>query len=204
MVLAILEDRKGQTRRIAKPQPPHWEWTRVKEYAKVNGLTFKLPGQDYWIKPCPYGAVGDRLWVRETWAVAAHLNTVAPSNLKPRRMTVVYREGGHACNEDDGWTQFSDSYSGFTLGKWRPSFLMPRWASRITLEITDVRMQRLRGISEEDAMAEGVNWKHYAMAGISNTKARKLFRELWESINGVGSWMDNPWVWAISFRRIKQ
>ena len=113
-------------------------------------------------KLSPYGRTGDRLWVRETWG---H---------NPEGPGYVYRSDG----------DFDMKFHG---DRWRPSIHMPRWASRITLEVTGVRVERLQDINEEDALAEGVE---------------HAFRSLWESINGPGSWDANPWVWVVEFRRV--
>ena len=104
-------------------------------------------------------------------------------------------------------------YDGCLMTKLRPSIFMPRWASRLTLEITDIKVERLQDISDEDAKAEGIEWgrhepklpmegfKIYNGAGITNDP-RLSYRSLWESINGPGSWDINPWVWALIFRRV--
>ncbi len=136
-------------------------------------------------RPLPYGQPGDRLWVRETWHDAS-------SSL---HSCALYRADGI----DLHW------------GKWAPSIHMPRWASRITLEITSVRVERLQEISIEDAKAEGA-WgpddsivqkvADYFGTDIFSANPRKAFQMLWESINGPDSWAANPWVWAIEFRRV--
>ena len=135
-------------------------------------------------RPLPYGKPGDRLWVRETWHDAS-------SSL---HSCALYRADGIDLHWD----------------KWTPSIHMPRWASRITLEITSVRVERLQDISEADALAEGIPsidtpgaWTLPIPAN-PNLPAIYLgaFCKLWESINGPGSWAANPWVWAIEFRRV--
>lgn len=145
---------------------------------------------------CPYGQPGDLLWVRETWHDAS-------SSL---HSCALYRADGIDLHWD----------------KWTPSIHMPRWASRITLEITRVRIERLQGISEADAKAEGIEratdfpgWYRHPLRGDSPGLAdagkagkcptafpRLAFQALWESINGPASWDANPWVWAIEFRRL--
>lgn len=139
-------------------------------------------------RPLPYGQTGDRLWVRETFG---HFER--NQHFKPG-CNVYYRADGN-CLE---------------LEPWRPSIHMPRWASRITLEITSVRVERLQDISEADALAEGIPsidtpgaWTLPIPAN-PNLPAIYLgaFCKLWESINGPGSWDANPWVWAIEFRRL--
>ena len=139
----------------------------------------------------PYGEPGDRLWARETWAHDADslemLRALVDDIMPTRDYGPYYRATG--------------AYEGSGL-RWRPSIHMPRWASRITLEVTDVRVERLQSISEEDALAEGVDPLEWS-GGPANADARAAFRELWESINGKRApWATNPWVWAISFRRL--
>ena len=134
---------------------------------------------------CPHGQPGDRLWVRETWHDAS-------SSL---HSCALYRADGIDLHWD----------------KWTPSIHMPRWASRITLEITSVRVERLQEISIEDAKAEGA-WgpddsivqkvTDYFGTDIFSANPRKAFQMLWESINGPDSWAANPWVWVIEFRRL--
>ena len=140
---------------------------------------------------CPY-PVGTRVWVRETWAAIDYYDNRKPSQIPETNL--VYRAGGPNLNGEDRQTFKIDG-----RGKWRPSIFMPKWAARIWLEITDVRVQRLQDISEEDAMAEGVDWRDYA--GLASKTARKLFADLWESINGKDSWHANPWVWVYEFKR---
>jgi hypothetical protein len=142
---------------------------------------------------CPYGYPSDRLWVRETWARS-----------NDARSTKFTDDVLYAADFSSRWR--GDAHFD---GRWRPSIHMPRWASRITLEITEVRVQRLQGISEEDAFAEGVAANPYHMAdgtideGMS-ISARANFASLWDSINGSRApWSENPWVWAITFKRVE-
>lgn len=121
------------------------------------------------LRNCPYGQPGDRLWVRETHFDAKRLN----------EGRILYRADGDVSRF--GWT---------------PSIHMPRSASRITLEVTGVRVERLQDISEADAVAEGVVWEQ-------GQTAINVFETLWESINGAGSWDANPWVWVVEFKRAK-
>lgn len=132
---------------------------------------------------CPLGQPGERLWVRETWM----MGTMLGMHKGQERPIAIYRA--------DGEIKMS----------WRPSIHMPRWASRITLEITRVWVERVRDITEEDAMKEGcirelkpdgsVGW------GAGLVEAKDAFRDTWQSI--YGTWDDNPWVWAVEFRRTK-
>ena len=144
---------------------------------------------------CPYGLVGDRLWVRETWQTWCDFDETSPRDL-PTNMQIQYPA------TYDGWTS-----------KRRPSVHMPRWASRIALEIVSVRVERLQDISEADAIAEGCTKNHngYFWGGphkVSGLKqmatAINAYRDLRESINGPDSWNLNPWVWIVEFRRITE
>lgn len=181
MVRAILEGRKTQTRRICKVQP---------QVTSDTDASWRDASADLWRNAqqyardcCPFGVVGDRLWVRETW-------------------TTFYAD------QDDGDTvtgdvavYFADYEDDRSEVLWRPSIHMPRRHSRITLEITDVRVERIQDISEDDALADG-GWE-YKSCPIHKSPIRS-FAELWNQINGAGSWDSSPWVWAISFRRIEE
>ena len=170
MVKAILAGRKTQTRRVVKPQPDGGPWPNAASHIEWCDL---VADTDYYVASghCPYGKVGDRLWVRESWL----------------------RIGASA----DVWYKADDVFlEGST--PWRPSIHMPRWASRITLEIIGIRVEELRAISEEDAKREGVVAWHDTSNG---TVYKPEFRALWDSINdkrGYG-WGMNPWVWVIEF-----
>lgn len=130
---------------------------------------------------CPYGQPGDRLWVRETHFYICKLSE------GPRPVSsVAYR-----ADRAEGQKSAFD-------GQWRPSIYMPRWASRITLEITGARVERLQEISRGDAMGEGCPFQNMA----DGPDPRKWFAELWSKINGRESWDANPWVWVVEFRRV--
>lgn len=198
MVRAILEGRKTQTRRAMKPQPPEWAGkldSVVDPWAEFHGAHPKgtcfhdecahIEGQSKISYACPYGVPGDRLWVRETWRVPGDcgIEKVSTSTCRGPK-DVEFR------------ADFSGDY--LEVREWRPSIFMPRWASRITLEITEVRVQRVQEISHEDAIAEGC----YEVPG--KTWGRLGFQQLWESINlkrGFG-WDSNPFVWCVSFKRL--
>jgi hypothetical protein len=176
MVRAILDGRKTQARRVIKPQPGH-----VSENVAYRHKTYIN-----WIIKCPYGQVGDGLWVRETWSNV-------PIKSPKIKMGVIYRADGEEAEENikEGW-QF--------MGKWKPSIHMPRWASRITLEITGVRVERVAEISFQDCMREGIQ-----LVGKDTEEVRCAFKILWDSINakrGYG-WLVNPWCWVIEFRMVK-
>lgn len=175
MVQAILEGRKSQTRRIVK--------TNASGRAQLAGRNWHLSDPEV-IKACPFGAIGNRLWVREAFHVC---------NGAQR-----WNDGIYIYRADHG-IGISGSY--IDTAKWKPSIFMPRLASRITLEITGIRVERLREISEEDAKAEGCEpYRLPCHPDIGPFKAG--YSVLWESINGAGSWDRNQYVWVISFRRI--
>ncbi|MBP7622413.1 MAG: hypothetical protein KA763_00465 [Xanthomonadales bacterium] len=194
MVRAILEGRKTQTRRVIKPQPNNvpgkhhpispyhngqggWNW--------VLSATGHGTGDPF---PCPYGQPGDRLYVRETWRAMRKHDEIAPRDI-PVGDPVEY---------------VADEFRGFN-GKTRTAIHMPRWASRIDLEVTGVRVERLQDISTWDAEAEGVNpcENPNGYQTDEETANQAAFRRLWGSINGADSWAANPWVWVVEFRRIK-
>jgi hypothetical protein len=184
MVQAILDGRKTQTRRVIKPQP---EIITTHDYS-IKLLQIK--GKGPWFegdpnRTCPYGVVGDRLWVREMWCTEHRLDDIKPSKIGEAATVPI-------------WYRATDDLNSVSLipGKWRPSIFMPRWASRILLEITDVRVERLQKISEADAVAEG--------AGYWGCDTVEVFRDLWDSINAKRgySWSSNPWCWCISFKKI--
>ncbi|CDL52071.1 Phage-related protein [Klebsiella pneumoniae ISC21] len=183
MVRAILDGRKTQTRR-----PIKWKQTRFTEVGEREDGS-KWPWSedaehacDFW-HPCPFGAVGDRIWVRETWA---DTGASAP-DLK------LYR-----ANYPEHVPSIYENVPQAKEIRWTPSIHMPRTASRILLEITDVRVERLRSMSQDDARAEGV------IAASGPMEAGLAFRELWDSIYGEESWKANPWVWVIKFKRIEE
>jgi hypothetical protein len=183
MVRAILEGRKTQTRRVFKPERMTWTADgRYQTHSMRSGRMVETGSGPFhpndWLHYCPYGVPGDRLWVRETWA---------------------------ACGSDVRFRadqRHPDDYPGANFQPWRSPIHMPRWASRITLEVTGVRVERLQDISEADAMAEGAAPVLVPPDGGSAPHVEG-FRELWESINGAGGWDANPWVWVVEFRRIK-
>jgi hypothetical protein len=197
MVRAILDGRKTQTRRIVKPQPPEhavevFDWRRpdIAESAKANeGCYYNdMDGLHFHCK-CPYGNTGDRLWVRETWS-PDHAQTY------PHYMT-FYRADGYPTDqevaESKGQKRRHDQLGDF---RWRPSIHMPRDCSRLTLEITDIGIERLNNISRADAVHEGCQCAGFP-ASLTDVGA---FAKLWEQINGEGSWKINPWVWVVNFK----
>jgi hypothetical protein len=217
MVRAILDGSKTQTRRVVNPQPirdeslsDSWIWHGGKAleragygagyvHTRMEPLIFAM------LKSCPYGQPGDRLWVRENFSGPHCMGNASPSKWAHSSRIWYWADG----NPTEGdWTSP------------KPSIHMPRWASRIDLEITGVRVERLQDCSEADAIAEGIHsepyvWRdcEYPLPDIAYratqdatrrfSSPRDAYRDLWESINGPGTWDANPWVWVIEFRRIK-
>jgi hypothetical protein len=196
MVRAILDGRKTQTRRMVKPQRSGPAWT-VKPTQEPR---YARHSHDWWLPTgtipysalpsCPYGAVGDRLWVRETFGDCGS--------------RLVYR-----ADSNDG--------ASCSVKRWVPSIHMPRDACRLVLEITGVRVERLTNISEEDAKAEGVGsatwfaangvpedkWESLGEHGALQSSHINRFATLWESIYGAESWKANPWCWVIEFKVVR-
>lgn len=185
MVRAILDGRKSQTRRVVKPQPPlrfnsgdvavisngtEFAWSRIDGNTKEAFPPDPKPGIH------PPHPVGSRIWVRETWRNHSDNIIVYAADKCTRE--------GMVCKDP------------FDV-KWSPSIHMPRWASRITLEVTDVRVQRLQEITKQDVIAEGIEGLEDVHAGW-----HQPFAQLWESIHGPGAWEQNPWVWAYTFRSV--
>lgn len=201
MVQAILAGNKTQTRRVMKVQPSSNEHqlslcvdTTGDQMAKGKLHWIKLDGMnihhdDGVYFSCPYGQIGDQLWVRETFS----------TSYKTEEYCRKYGEIHYRADCDE----FREEMLSLS---WTPSIHMPRWASRIQLEITNIRVERLKDISEADARAEGGpeilgfddgkeqhGWQSY----------REWYQWLWEQINGIGSWDANPWVWVIEFKRVE-
>ncbi len=194
MVRALLAGAKTQTRRVCKLDVragmPHPEWESL-------------------LKHCPYGALGDRIWVREAWRGEMRFDDAPPRDIPAG--AGIWCEASRQCWE-------GGPYDG-EPGKLRPGMFMPRWASRITLEVTGVRVERLQDISYEDAIAEGVNDPATvppfpeSLGGTETVEQyarrsrypQRSYAALWDEINGVngdGSWHANPWVWVVEFRRL--
>jgi hypothetical protein len=180
MVLAILQGRKSQTRRVANPQPA-------------------VSSDGYACGPirCPYGAPGDLLWVRETWCTRKCFNC-----------DVGYDDERCTCSNPPLYRATEPDAVRADDEPWRPSIFMPRWASRITLRVTGVRVERVQGISNVDAIAEGaMEWaaeQETPVRDLTCSDARLVFLQLWDSINakrGFG-WEANPWVWVVAFERV--
>ncbi|URG50594.1 hypothetical protein IG609_008900 [Pectobacterium quasiaquaticum] len=202
MVRAILPGQKTQTRRVvANVSPDNCLVLRKPTKTKNGVYTHVLDAPQHDL--CPFGKVGDRLWVRETFN-GFWLDDDAIQEIKDG-----ISKASDLC---DYRSDYPDSSQ--PVGGWTPSIHMPRWASRITLEITGVRVERLNDISEEDCWSEGIdevdgrfeNIEIIDMAlkiGCCAEDAKPTFALLWQSIYGEESWDANPWVWAITFKRIK-
>ncbi|MFW3786617.1 hypothetical protein ACKLKE_24385 [Klebsiella quasipneumoniae subsp. similipneumoniae] len=215
MVRAILAGRKTQTRRIMKVQPESnqlgllliTDSTKHSDIGKYHWAESNATGNHVRSKlfSCPFGAVGDRIWVRETWS--SDFANYYPNDRvwyaadNNRRLDIEVADGVRGIYSPE-----SDVHVPF---RWHPSIHMPRWASRITLEITDVRVERLNAISQEDAQAEGMEltgWRPTYSDPDSGGEVMTPydnFAELWSSIYGEESWNANPWVWVIEFKRVE-
>lgn len=179
MVRAILAGTKLQTRRVAKGV----------NFVSSGGAPLNFTDDDIKAVPCPYGQPGDRLWVRESWAAPHKFDAHRPADIP------ALTRWHYAATEELGGL------------RGRPSIHMPRCASRITLDVTGVRLERLQDISEADALAEGIvatrggfglpDGSHYHA-----TDPRISYWSLWEHINGAGSVESNPFVWVVEFRRV--
>lgn len=206
MVRAILEGRKAQTRRIMNNQPAGAALGPVYIRERDGGFQwYGIAGESSVFK-CPYGKPGDRLWVRETWRTGWSYGGDYP--------TVQYRatETAHVGSKEypvldvlRGEFGIPDPapHSIVPGGKWKPSIHMPRWASRITLEVVSVRVERLQDITRSDIRAEGILVPaEFASDDKFRCYLLDQWIKLWESINGPGSWEANPWVWVVEFKRI--
>jgi len=208
MVRAILAGTKTQTRRVFKVngQPitsadesiQQWEDGSF-HYESANALSG--------LYLCPYGQPGDRLWVREAWADLSDTHGQPWERRNPetglyergRSPFPWYRADGQRPEIGDGRTP---------AAPWLRSNQMPRWASRIDLEVTGVRVERLNDISEEDCFAEAPPLLDYPWPpgsyGVTEGGPKRAFQKLWESINGAGRWAADPWVWVVEFARADQ
>lgn len=226
MVRALLDGTKSQTRRIVSDSNTQGNW-KASDYdlsqawvdpgpspagnpgpylkARVTRAALKeagwTEGDEIVDRLYPRVFPGDAIWVRETWK-AEERGDLSDG--------IRYRADNHfqqIANTPSAANLWIDAYDNGKHGdKWRPSIFMPRWASRITLKVTDVRVQRLQRISEEDAIAEGVSWapgeqEQNVRKWAVSQSARMRYADLWDSINGDESWNANPYVWCYTFVR---
>lgn len=206
MVRAILAGQKTQTRRAFSPYTEKLmcaaasigevSWFMDNGGLEENDLAYV---QQF----CPYGQPGDRLWVRESWAdlTQTHgqrwerLNCETGLYERGINPFAWYRADGDQPDVGDGATHYAP---------WRPSIHMPRWASRILLEVVAIRVERLQDISDADCIAEGAPGGHGAIPGYTyNATPQEHYRHIWTSINGPASWDSNPWVWVVEFKRVE-
>ena len=242
MVRAILEGRKTVTRRVVKP------FNMVPSNAKVSGdpkvldqwyAVYRTPDQTprgveetMRMAICPYGQPGDRLWVREVWRVPISLEDLSGKQVAEKCLDAGYRkpwcpiqyEADGARTSEKDWREFGPHPSTQVPGRYRHARFMPRWASRLTLEVPGVRVERLQDITSDQILAEGVqipttpegsalidiSTKHgpaFFLPALNGNSTDDLLRAhwaaLWVAINGIDSWNANPWVWVVEFRRVE-
>ncbi len=239
MVRAILKGRKSQTRRVIKEHllisdPDKWEFRDRGQWAQfVTVEKYQRSGEpvDGFDLDWPY-SVGDHLWVRETWQTIRNLTVdeqlqqkhtlnqfmkgeIPTDQIAEAAMSLPVGSGTEKAlyaADFGAWAYDVDS----DLKPWKPSIFMPRWASRITLEVTDVRVERVQEISKADALAEGISvlplqdvddpsaWYQSAPGVHQERSAQQSYAAMWQSINGKKYlWSSNPWVWVYSFRVVK-
>ncbi len=173
---------KTQTRRVIKPQPLSISWFEHQNgwCARVREDTGSAEHPAYIMVPCPYGVVGDRLWVREPWAWPGEEFHLYKGSSADARIVEEWKKDPNCCQV-----------------KWTPSIHMPRFVCRTVLEITNVRVERVQDISRVDAVAEG-----FVGEPCLPIHPVDWYRDLWETINGKGSWERNDWVWVLMFKKV--
>jgi len=205
MVRAILQGRKTQTRRIVKGDP-------ATVISNIRTPQEKLIVPEWWFSHCPYGKPGDRLWVRETFRLPVVFDKQSPRAVGEKCVDAGYRKPWapvrYEADGDDKFLEMLHDFGG-EWGKTRVSIHIPRWLSRITLEITGVRVERLQDISEADAIAEGAERPALSATELHGMPVHPMtgsyvdgFRNVWQSINGPESWAANPWVWVVEFAKV--
>ena len=222
-VINILEGRKTHTRRIIKNQPcPAALLSR--DACANSGYSFIHDLYDDQLLTCPQGKPGDRLWVREAWRTGEKLDAHSGSKIAELADAAGYKGPRPKCSlkyeADDCYRAWcSNDIEEFgEWGRYRHARFMPRWAARTVLDIVDIRVERLNEISADDAKAEGISPCIETVSGhpltykdYTNCKTPRMdcfldpiqsFCTLWESINGKGSWKENPWVWVIEFKML--
>ena len=222
LVIATMEGRKTQTRRVVNPQPIFGcdvEGLRrrfINEQDHIWICEVQRPDQDRWMPSeyykCPYGVPGDRLWVREAWRPIEKRDGTDGVEY---RCDGVFRPIENTGDAADAWLAVrrpEEQWPSRKPVKWRPSIHMPRWASRVLLEVTDIRVERVQDISVDDCFAEGIECPHCPIGGGDGpcVDVFKEFGTLWDSINAdrkdkdgnrlLYAWGDNPWVWVIGYR----
>ena len=221
MVRSLLAGTKTQTRRVVKPHRGDDAFVLVGQedgswwpYRSPDGESMVMGDGCEYPFECKYGRAGDKLWVREAWRAAKSLDGFSPTGIAEKCLGAGYKTPWCPTQyEADQWR--NGGWSGFDTppivtepGRLRAGMHMPRWASRITLEIIEVRVERLQDISQADAMAEGAPPSHPSIDKVSREFghpdfSRSWYAQLWEEINGPGSWEANPWVWCVSFKRVE-
>jgi len=202
MIRALIDGNKTQTRRVVKPQPePNDKWEGGWFInGKKSSFSIKHFNRFAELDICPYGNPGDLLWVRETFQGPLIDEDAGMPEGTYTQKYCVYRA------DVDNAPEFRDCDDNLK-NCWKPSIFMPRWASRLTLRITGVRVERLQEISEGDAKTEGAPFELGALESTilgAKAKYRSGFCRLWQSINGADSWELNPWVWVIEFEVIQK
>jgi hypothetical protein len=223
MVLAALEDRKTNTRRLLDARHPVHFIGGAGEQSDLSCWGYHFDGSDQhgWMVlargfderhdhgrvsiPCPYGVPGDRLWVREAWRTGVALDSYNATQIAELCVEAGWKKPWTPIiYPADGCTDNADTLRDFggAWGRLRAARFMPRWASRIDLRVTDVRIERLQEITEADARAEGVELFDGSLAAPLHHVV--AFAGLWDAINGSRApWASNPWIWRIAFERVK-
>lgn len=201
MVRALLAGTKTQTRRMVKQQPERNDWGVLMWSTGRRGGVEAFGVQNLDVPPgviarCPYGQPGDKLWVREAWRAPTSCDHLPPRSIA----------------DSEGRRFVADEVTGPDpgYGRFRQGMFMPRWASRITLEVAAVRVERLQDISEADCRAEGITDGGCTACGMPEPcgcvapapDAREAYCHLWQQLNGAESWAANPWVWVVEFREV--
>ena len=228
LVIATMEGRKTQTRRVVNPQPPEYinelhggELSKRVPYSLEDYETGCVLGQGFEddqgvLYKCPYGVPGDRLWVREAWRPIEKRDGTDGVEY---RCDGVFRPIENTADAADAWLAVrrpEEQWPSRKPVKWRPSIHMPRWASRLLLEVTGIRVERVQDISVDDCFAEGIECPHCPLGGGDGpcVDVFKEFGTLWDSINADRkdkdgnrlpyAWKDNPFIWVISYKMLEE
>lgn len=202
MVRAVLDGRKTQTRRVLRDQNPvdlgaYMYGAHLSRRPVFDKVAKAVIGHRMAPVLCPYCQPGDQLWVREAFRTSFQHDLTKPSDLPVASTGTTLAVPFWYDADLNG--DLSGVHDRLRPGKYRPGMFMPRAASRLTLEVTSLRVERLQDISRGDAMAEGCPFPNMA----KGDDPRKWYADLWEQINGTGSWSANPWVWCVSFKVVK-